>query len=1122
MIARLFRSLLALGAVVVAYQAYALLVARAIEPSIKARKFTATTVESGAQGRDAVGRYQKLLANYLPEKHWALVGSPKVLESGSMLLVIDDYKTDDRGRVDLTKCVALLFPTDRAGGAPQDAVIFEAPGGARLQFDENFQPTRGRIGKIVIGEFPGPVTIRSKMRKAGPEDDLLITTRDLRMNETIITSAHEVHVRHGANQGGGKRLEIRLLEEEDPRSSGIKIAGIESIEILEDVRLSLQLGKINPLRIDAVDRVAQNRAPLSVVPRGRPVLTAYHHPATTIRLTAAVSPGEDASTWGDGPELAAPQTSVAEPRRPSVYEIQPAPKDEPLAAPRRVAPEPPLEVSCTGPFRMDFTNFTATFRQNVYAWQLNLGGQSDQLTCNELRLSFGAGERRRQVIIDPRNEPDIAQRQERAMADLQPRRIEAVGNPVKIDSPSRGVVARGRTLSFDFATRGLSLAGEGAMISRQGSYVQAPLIRYEHPADADRAALGKMWVAGPGRLRAAPKESTADDTIEAKWGQVPGVEYPVQLLPGDQGQSVLTVLGRPQLTSAAVGRLTADRLKVLLQQTSADGKQGPALELGDQSNRALLAERIDATGRVEVESPRLSAATETLTVWLLPDPHGDAPRGGGKGPLLGAKPASERSPSNLAPSPSARTTYRLIAKKTQLEVLLSGERSQPRTLTCEGDVRFHELAAGAEIKPGEEPLRVEGQRLRVDDLHTGAVRLTIHGAAAGPNDRSPLAGADRDDADLAMIAARGVTLHARDAHLDQGKNRLWADGRGDAHLRTTRDFLGQKTDAATDLHLSWRGGWVFDGRRITVRDQVLGEGPHDWVRTDLLVATLTRPVKFGEGAELGAIEVEQVDCRGGVRIDHRGVDQQGQTSQEQAQLATLSINQVTGNISGDGPGWIRSVRLSDDKNPFAKIAAGDSQARPTANGNTARLALLKIHFQGSVAGNLKIKKLQFRQRVRAVYGPVIAWQQDLPLEGQGPLLPDTATLSCQTLQVAEDPYAQRQLAASASGSLGPLELIATGGVRLEGAAKDGGAFNATAATASYNQAKELFILQGDSVAKAELWMQKGAGQGASGDGTLKHTSAKVSYWRKTGIVQTENFGATGYRPTATRPTPPTR
>ncbi|MEM8864943.1 MAG: hypothetical protein AAGF31_05290, partial [Planctomycetota bacterium] len=1041
--------------------------------------------------------------NYFPADHWSLTGLPKVIESGPVMLVIDDYTKDDRGRVDLTKCAAVLFPTRRQAGkpAPSDAVIFEAPGGARLQFDENFQPSRGRIGRITNGLFPGQVTIRSGMREPDASDDLLISTRDVQMNETLVFTPHEVLIRHGRSTGRGRRLEIKLLEEEHSRSGGLKIAGVESIEIFEQVKLQLHLGKFNPLR----DTVARIHAP--TVQRA-------------IKRTAYSPDDDGAAAWGVGQASDGPVLD-------SVYSRRPPGATPPAVAamresrqPTRV--EPPLEITCAGSFRMDLTEFVATFHDRVRAWQLNLDGQSDQLTCRELRLSFGSGDDRQQVRIDPRREPEVAQRQKRALGKLQPRRLEAVGDPVKVDSPSRGAQARGRSLTFDFLHRQLTLDGGGAKIRRGENLVEAPIIRYEHPPEGSAAAIGKMWVAGPGYLRAVPRENEPDRMIEARWGKAAGVEFPVTLLPDERGNPLLTVVGRPEIKSTSLGKLTAERLVATLRETLPDGKEGPAIELGKSGDNrlAIIPERIDADGRVEVDSLKISAATDTLTVWVLnqlsnkrsdvrqPNTPLPATQDGSSAFALAGQAGAtggNRSPKQQSPVP-----YRLTARSAELEVELAGKRAEPTTLLCTGAVDFRELNA----KPGEEPLRVRGARLRVDDLSSD-IRLTIHGAAEDAPANSA----------KAIINARGVTLHARDAHLDQAKNRLWADGPGDATLRTTRDLFGQQTNAATDLHLSWRGGWVFDGRRITIRKDVFGQGPHDWVRTNKLIATLSQPITFGKKIDRPrgsgrAVEVAQIECRDGVTIDHRTLDEQGPTSHERAQLATLTINQQTGAIAGTGPGWVRSVRLSSGSNPLANLAGSAPAATTPPSSNQPRLRLLRVHFQQNLAGNYKgsVRQINFSGQVRTIYGPVISWQQDLPVVSPQALPPDTATLACDYLQVSEDPTARfngSPLVVSKT-KLAPIELIATGNVRMEGAADDGSVFNALANRASYNQSKELFVLEGDARSKATLWVQK------PGEGRLKYPAGKISYWRTSGKVQTDNFGAVQYTPTATRPQPPNR
>lgn len=1124
MIARVLRSLIAFGVVFVVYQIYALVAVPMLEPQI-ARKVTRPLTASDWEGGNlAVEKYQNLLRNYFPAGHWSLSGTPKFLETGPVILAYDQLRKDDRGRVDLTKCAVVMFPTLRSqdNPAPRDAVILEAPGGAQFQFDENFQPSRGKVGRITNGHFPGQITIRSEMREAGPEDDLLIETRDIHMNEQMVFTRQEVNLRLGRSQGRGRQMQIRLLEEEHRRSGGgMKISGIESIELLENVKLEMHVGNMNPLSNEPKDKVASRQSATSSV-------YAVHQ--------TAYAPASDASeAWVDGPEL---NSSLGSHQNQPVLELKTQPQVparvetwvEPLGqipeagpAPRLPAgglppqqfPPPageqPVEVTCAGSFRMDFTTFTATFRDRVHAWQLNLGGQSDQLTCEELRIYFGKGDEGEEVRLDPRNDPDLANRQRRTLADLKPRRLEAVGDPVKVDSPSRGAQARGQSLSLDLIRQRVTLDGGRTFIVHGNNRVEAPVITYEHPEPDNPSTVGRLWVAGPGRLQATPREDRPGDVIEARWRKTPGIEFPVQLAPDHDGRPTLTVLGRPVITAAGVGKLTSDRLRIALRETTPDGGAGPAIEMGksnDTERRALLPERIDAEGKVEVSSPRLAAATETLTVWMLAKVDGSPQLGRANQRSSGSRSSTDQSMFNTRDS-VGKPAYRLMAKRTQLEVAMAGRRTEPTTLVCDGDVRFEQITK----KRGEQPLVATGERLRVDDLDSGSVRLTIGGATEGD--------AAAGKSPLATIRARGMTLNATDAHVDQAKNRVWADGPGTAQVRTDRDIMGQQTRAETDLNLSWKGGWMFDGQKITVRDDVFGEGPHDWVRTNRLVATLTRPIDLSKSSINSSekIEVAQIDCAGGVTIDHRSVDAIGQKSQERAQLKTLSINQKTGVISGVGPGWVRSVHLAKSGSPLGAIAG--SNPKPQQEG-AAGLRMLRVHFQGGIGGNLNSRQLEFYQRVQCVYGPVLAWQQDLPLNHPNGLPPDTATLKSDKLTVSEDPTARFAPGAPSTrdkSRIGPLELIAVGNVELEGAAEGKGIFNAQAYSASYNQQKELFILDGSGRQDATLWVQQ-----KPGTQPAKHSAGKISFWRKTQRVKIGNIKSFDYAPapTAGRPRLPQR
>ena len=83
------------------------------------------------------------------------------------------------------------------------------------------------------------------------------------------------------------------------------------------------------------------------------------------------------------------------------------------------------------------------------------------------------------------------------------------------------------------------------------------------------------------------------------------------------------------------------------------------------------------------------------------------------------------------------------------------------------------------------------------------------------------------------------------------------------------------------------------------------------------------------------------------------------------------------------------------------------------------------------------------------------------------------TLTSNALRIDEDPMSASrrplELATIQGKSIGPVQLKAIGNVKIEGRSLKQGLFTATANSASYDQVKELFILEGDGRVPATIW-----------------------------------------------------
>jgi hypothetical protein len=1025
MFRKLFRTLTAFVAIVVAYQAYVLFAVPQMEPVITVAKPKPRPSRGSIDATDSLNQYQLLLANYFPQDHWSQKRPPKVFASSNQqaMLVLDEYKrhkethinNDRHTQVDITRFALLVFPTPPREGItpPRDTIILEAPQGAKLKFDD-FRPELGRIGQITGGQFPGRITIRSDMREEGPADDLVIETADLEMNTKLLYSMNPVRFRMGQNVGGGRELEIRFLAEEhvQPKSSGLKIAGIDSLEIRRDLKLRLFLETESLL--PGGDATSGSHAP-----RGNPL---------------------PSRSGGDG----APVGEVA---AQSVAEVRSHAErgNEEL--------KPPMEVTCTGPFTFDFVRYVASLDRDVELRQIKTNGPADQMFCSQLDLYFTpkatATTDNQPVVVDP------GKRQNRDLGRLEPSTIVAQGHPVVVTSPERQAQARGDRIQIALRDQRVRITGaRDAMLVYGTNVIRAPMIDYRHPLREAGTPIGRFRATGPGSMHYTPDPAKPKEVFQAAWQKTID-------LGREQGQPVLLLDGRPQLAFAAAGSLTADRLKVYLRELERDAPSELGVAVSSSSgakNLRIAPDRLIAEGNVEIQSSRLTARTNDLLVTFRPQLAGAA------NATPGEQPASGNLASQLTnPAGGQQSNFHVDSDTMRMDVQLQGQAAKPLTLSCEGNVVFREVPL---VATQQQPLTIKGGQLTVDRMESPAPYVTLRGIAPG----------EAAGSKFAELSGRGMTMLVDAVELDASNYRMRSDGAGKATMMVTRDLNGQTSATPFPLEVTWKGGLEFDGNRTIVFNRnVAISGADDVLRCDRLIAKLTAPIVPGEGLTQKTIDLSEVECTGKVTIDHLTRDKQGVTSHERMELVRLTINQQTGMIGGDGPGVIRSTRfgtglvaLTGKQDP-----AAPSLISPPPGAPGSKLHFLRVDFRKGMTGNMYTRELAFHENVRAIYGPVDSWDQELDLMRPESLPPDAMTLSSELLRINEDPVAAR--AALAPGSekqpIGPVQLVAERNVRIDGQAPRHGAFSATAARVSYDQAKDAFILEGDGRTPATLWRQ---------------------------------------------------
>ena len=244
---RLIRFIVSFVAVAGAYWLYALIAVPMIEPAaagpqeegrgeiVEARHGVSTIV---------LGELQDLV----PVEARAQLETPWIIESDDFKLLLQSYENLDGGRVKIEPCVLVYTPGSSKDDAESKApIVLYAPAGAVMVFDHPINLRSGdMVGHPTSGRLLGEISITSPGDLEGPEDDLMIVTRDIQLTPDRISTPNAVRFRYGASYGRGKNLVIRLLQNEERPGSTSEppdIQGIESFELVELDRLHLEQPK---------------------------------------------------------------------------------------------------------------------------------------------------------------------------------------------------------------------------------------------------------------------------------------------------------------------------------------------------------------------------------------------------------------------------------------------------------------------------------------------------------------------------------------------------------------------------------------------------------------------------------------------------------------------------------------------------------------------------------------------------------------------------------------------------------------------------------------------------------------------------------------------------------------
>jgi len=705
-----------------------------------------------------------------------------------------------------------------------------------------------------------------------------------------------------------------------------------------------------------------------------------------------------------------------------------------------------LEITCQGPFKFDFDRRVATFEDQVDVIRVPTSGTVDQLSCQRLAVYFTqpdgtaapAGPEAKPAKAAP---PDLR--------GLKVERIQAHGTPAVVRAPTYAATLRAEVFEYNFLTRQVKIEDRQKLMLRYHEYdIEARQLEYQF---AVGGRLGRLWARGPGRASGALPDKK-EQTFEAAWNDR-------VILQPDKSEHALSLLGGGLLRLHGEGEFAARDLHVWLSEVT-----DPQSPRGKPRYR-YLPQRMLAEGDVRVDSWQLAGAVQRAEVWIR---HEAAA-------ATAAVAAADGKPLLPPMADRKRQTgqkFDLAAEHLQTQLVRRGEETLVEHLLLDGRVQFREVRTD---KAGDVPLAIAGNLVQVDDATTSAARVKVQGQPA-------------------EVAARGMTVTGDNIQLNRGDNRIWIDGPGKMLLPAPARKRPEGAEplaapaSAQPLNVAWGGRMDFDGRTArflrdvqvsSAQQSPQGETFDVLVLGHELAVTLNQEVNLSRDKPPQDLDVQQLAVVGGAFLQNTGSRGGNRTSYDQLQVRDLTIDQRSGRLHAEGPGWGTSVRYDRGLagNPL-NPAAEDAGAEP-------RLAFVRVDYDDEIEGNIEAREIEFRGRVRTLYGPVDHWDQTLDPDPIAGLAPGQYLLTSDRLAVAD---VTSPIGTQEAG----VELTALGNATIEG-----DAFSARAYRVAYAKAKELVILEGDGRVDAELWRK--------GSSTPDFSAKQIRYWTTTQSVQVDEF-----------------
>jgi hypothetical protein len=462
-----------LATVLVAYWAYALMAVPWIEPPAAPLQKTANNGGPNDAPDLPEMQIREIKPLFRPGDWEVASEKTKVLESDRAKLLFQDYTNLGEGRVEIKPCTIVFLydgPAENEAQRIRQSIILQAPAGAVLQFDRALDLKQPREANLQGGQLNGDIVIRSDWKQPGPDDDLLITTKNIQLNKQSISTSERVDFRWGPHSGSGQDMEIKLLPGRSG-AAGMDVAGIESFKLRHIERLHLELG--------------QEPEKLLGEPSKTVAESASRRPADST-LSPASTPVDIGCSGPFQFDVARRVATFHDNVR--VVKLNP-PAEKGISPISRNGPEGAAQ-------KLDLSPFPAV-------------GEPDTIACDLLSLWFIERPKEAQ------SSPAAKTAKTAGSLDLTPERLEAIGNPVRVTAPSSNATAHAKRIEYNLLSKSITLDGDQPVFLQQGpNEIYARSLYYQSSPEEGR--LGDLVSQGPGWLRGQSPDRPGRQ-LEAVW-----------------------------------------------------------------------------------------------------------------------------------------------------------------------------------------------------------------------------------------------------------------------------------------------------------------------------------------------------------------------------------------------------------------------------------------------------------------------------------------------------------------------------------------------------------------------------------------------------------------------------